>query len=109
MKNKLKKAVSRFRALFPSRLPQGVTEFETWSDSIIELYGAPNNDSVKFSIAVMVLHLPSTTAYKSKEFFGRSLYKAMSNQVVSQVIQDLKTKQEQAKQAEAAASNVQAI
>ena len=93
---KIKKLWARTRALFPSKLPVGLTEFNTWSDSIIELYNAPNNDSVKFSLAVMVLHLPPTTAYKSKEYFGRSLTKGAANEVASYVMQDLKTKQQEA-------------
>lgn len=81
-------------AFFPSPLPRGMTEFKTWSSSIISTYNLPDNDSVRFSLAVMVLHLDSTNAFKPKRFFGLSALKGMSNQVVSQVIQDLKAKQQ---------------
>lgn len=84
----------RLLAFFPTKLPSGLQEFDMWAEDIIDLYQAPNNDSVKFTLAVMVLHLDSTTAYKPKEYFGRSLFKGMANQVVSQIIQDLKTKQQ---------------
>lgn len=94
--NKLKHFFNRIRAFFPTPLPQGLAEFETWSESVINLAGAPNNDSVKFALAVQVLHLDSTISHKPKEFFIRSLRKAMSNQIVSQVINDLKAKQQEA-------------
>lgn len=94
--SKLKLLIERIAALFPSRLPQGLAHFEQWAESIIKMAGAPNNDSVKFTLAVQVLHLETTISHKAKEFFIRSLRKAMSNQVVSQVINDLKAKQAEA-------------
>lgn len=102
MKNFLKKLL----ALIPTRLPQGLSEFESWSNEIISLYGSPNNDSVKFSLAVMILHLDSTTSHKPKAYFGRALRKAASNQVVSQVINDLKDKQAKALEASKATEPV---
>lgn len=110
MKAKLKKVLSLLKACLPSPLPVGLTQYEEWSNEVIELAGAPNNDSTKFTVAVMILHLDSTAAYKPKIFFVKSLKKAMSNQTVSQIIQDLKTKQaeelEAAKRTEANAITV---
>jgi hypothetical protein len=106
---KVKKAARRIRALFPSPLPKGMVEFDTWAAEIIDIYGVPNNDSFRFSLAVQVMHLDATTAYKSKEFFGRSLYKAMSNQICANIIQELKEKQKAAEAAaKTAASDVKA-
>lgn len=93
MKKKLKLFFDKLLAFIPHPLPQGLTEYQTWSDSIISLYGLPNNDSVKFSIAVMILHLGENHAYVSKALIGKKLMKAAANQIVSQVIQDLKHKQ----------------
>lgn len=85
----------RLYAFVPTRLPQGLTEFNTWSDDILDIYGIPNNDSTKFTLAVMVLHLPPQQAYKAKEYFGRSLWKAAAAEVVANVIQTLKQKQQE--------------
>lgn len=80
-------------------LPQGISAFEPWAADIIKKAGLPDNDSVKFSVAVMVLHLPSECASKPKSYFIRCLQKAAANQVVSQIIQDLKAKQDAAQKA----------
>jgi hypothetical protein len=114
----MRKFLLRLMAYLPSKLPQGKAEFETWSDSIIETFGMPNNDSVKFALAVSILHLDSTSAYKPKIYFGKTLIKGAASQVAGAVMQDLKEKQqalaaEEAKkqaeataQTESAASNV---
>lgn len=85
--------LKRLLAHLPSKLPQGLTDFETWATDIIETYGMPNNDSVKFALAVQILHLPATAAYKPKAYFGHTLIKGAASQVAGQVMQDLKAKQ----------------
>jgi hypothetical protein len=59
-------------------------------DSIIELTDLPDNDSMRFSLSTMVLHLSSTSGYKSKEFFIRSLYKAAANQIAAAKLHEIK-------------------
>ncbi len=107
---KIKQVLERIRSFFPETLPQGLTHAEAWIDSIIRMAKLPNNDSIRFAVAVKVLHLAETDCYKSKEFFVRALKKAAANQVVSQIINDLKAKQQaeqQAAQAAAAAATVE--
>jgi len=84
----------------PSKLPQGMTEFETWAKSIIDTYQMPDNESVRFALASAVLHLPATAAYTSKAYFGKILLKGASSQVSYQVMEDLKTKQKEQQEAE---------
>lgn len=103
MKEKIKRLLRKVLAMLPSRLPSGVSEFEAWSVDIIDLYEAPNNDSIRFALATMILHAGAQDAYKSKHFFGISLRKSMANQVAAAVMQDLKTKQQEAIAREAAA------
>src|ERR1700733_11205835 len=91
---KIKNVLARIRAYFPSTLPQGVTECHKWCDEIIQMAGLPNNDSVRFALCVKILHLGETECNKAKEYFVRALKKAAANQVVSQIINDLKAKQE---------------
>jgi hypothetical protein len=86
----LKRIGQRIGALFPTRLPIGMTEFDEWAKSIIELTDLPDNDSMRFSLSTMVLHLSSTSGYKSKEFFIRSLYKAAANQIAAAKLHEIK-------------------
>lgn len=88
------KALKRLLARIPTRLPQGVTEFEKWSDDIIDLYDMPNNDSIKFALAVSIMHLKPTESHVPKSYFGATLQKGASTQVAHQVMQDCKTRQE---------------
>lgn len=77
----------------PRKLPQGVTEFNAWANAIIEEYGLPDNDSVKFMLATMILHAKEDAAFLSKEYFGYRALKSAANQVAAGVMQDLKDKQ----------------
>lgn len=105
----VKKSIKKLLFLFPSRLPVGMTEFDTWAASIIEAYDMPNNDSIKFALASMIPYVSSESkieinllviklnisscAYKSKHFFGQALQKSASNQVAGGIMQELKQKQ----------------
>ena len=116
---KLKKAWLRFISIFPSRLPVGMQEFNTWADDIIFAYDLPDNDSLRFGLATAILHLESSakieinfgiikltipsSAFKSKRYFAQIMLKGASNQVASGVMQDLKFKQQEAIAKEAAA------
>ena len=82
-----------FLSIFPSKLPQGVSDFESWASGIIQAYGSPDNDSVRFALAVQIMHLSPTSAYKPKAYFGLVLLKGAATQVAGQVMQDLKAKQ----------------
>jgi hypothetical protein len=78
----------------PSPLPVGVTEFHAWADKVIEAAGAPNNDSVKFALATMILHAGPQDAEKPLSYFILSLKKSMANQVAAGIMQELKAKQQ---------------
>lgn len=101
--SKANRALRQIKAYLPGKLPVGVEEFNAWSDEVLDLYGAPNNDSFKFALATMILHAGEASSYLPKHYFGARLRKAMINQVVSQLIQDVKKKQQ-----EAAAQSAQA-
>ena len=105
--DKLKRFSARILSYLPTSLPVGMTEFDKWSDSVIALSPLPNNSSSKFTVAVMIPHLDSTTARKPKAYFVRALHKAAANQIAYSIIQELKAKQaEQEKTAAATAQNV---
>ncbi len=87
----------RLLSYYPTPLPVGLSEFETWADSIIELSGEfADKDSMKYAIASNLIHLPHTKAKVPKAYFVNTLRKAAANQVASQVFQDIKIKQQQA-------------
>jgi hypothetical protein len=92
----IKNSYVRIRGRFAEPLPLGLTEFNDWSNSIILAYDLPGNDSTYFTLAVMILHMPAGLDAYPKCKVAAQVRKAMSNQVVSQVIQDLKAKQEAA-------------
>lgn len=115
--SKISKFFRYIRAYFPTRLPIGDTQFNAWAQDIIDLYGLPQNDTARFALCAMVLHLDSTRFRKPKRYFGLAGLKSLSNQTVHMVMQDIKTaaiaaaEAEQkanaaAKQAEATATTV---
>lgn len=65
----------------------------------MELSGSPSNDSVKFGLASMIMHAPSTAAFKSKHYFVLLLRKSMANQVGAGMMQELKARQQEALEA----------
>lgn len=107
--NKIKLKLAKARQYVPTRLPIGLTDFHLWADDIIVVNGLPSNDSVRFALATMVLHLEAvskielnflffkiqifTSAYKSKQFFAQGLLKSAANQVAAGHMHDLKEKQ----------------
>lgn len=93
----------RIIALLPTKLPQGLTEFEVWASSIIKTYEMPDNPSIRFALATQILHLPATASHMAKSYFGKALMKGAASQVAGAVMQDLKEKQAQAMKLEAEA------
>jgi hypothetical protein len=94
--NKIKNFFVKLTHFLPTKIPTGIAEFESWSSSIIKTYGFPDNDSVRWALAVKILHDGETKALRAKRYFYLAMHKSMANQVVSQVIQDIKTKQQDA-------------
>lgn len=93
----------------PTRLPRGIPEFEIWSKSLIDTYGFPDNDSVRFMFAAMIMHTGQTDAYKPKRFFALSGLAAASKEVAHAKMVELKEAQETRARAEAAAKASPAI
>ncbi len=108
---KLNKIVNKLLSYFPTSLPVGLTEFNKWADSIIELSGKfADEDSMKWAISSQIMHLGPQRSSVPKNYFVQSLRKAAANQVAGQVFQDIKTKQDNMrKQAEATADTQPAI
>jgi hypothetical protein len=91
----MKHVIKRILSKFPTDLPVGLTEFNKWADSIIELSGEyADRDSMRFAIASQVIHLPHTVSSKPKDYFVRAMRKAAANQIASAVFQEIKLAQQ---------------
>jgi hypothetical protein len=76
-------------------LPIGRTQFMEWSDRIIQ--GAmveAETDSLRFSLAAMLMHLGPTEAMREDGYFILSLRKAAVNQTAHAIMTELKEAQE---------------
>lgn len=88
-------------SFLPSKLPVGMTEFNSFANDVIELAGEfADRDSMRFAIASMVIHLDSKRGSVPKRQLVNMLRKSAANQVASQVFQELKQKQLDAQKAE---------
>lgn len=116
----IKKSVVKVRNLMPSPLPRGMAEFDAWALSIIDTYDFPNNDSVRFALATMIIHAGPQDDARPKHLFAQAVRASMSKQIAGAQFQDIKQRQIEAQKAEAAklaeatansavASNVQPI
>ncbi len=78
-------------------LPIGLSEFDAWAAKIIARAGIPDNDSTRFALSTMVLYVEQSVDSVPADYFVSRLRKGAANQTVSQVMQDLKEKQEKQK------------
>jgi hypothetical protein len=96
-------------AFFPTRLPTGVQEFETWAGSVLALAtyigNIPDNESTRFTLASMVPHQKSERAYISKMTFVNLIVKAAANQIAGNYMYEVKEAHKQ-RQAQEAANTV---
>jgi hypothetical protein len=93
MNDETKKTVDNSNTETLTLLPVGIEEFNAWSDDIINLAGAPANDSLKFALAAMILSLPPGEDKYAKADIVKRVRKGMANQVASHVMWELKEKQ----------------
>lgn len=98
---KLKKFIKRQRARFPSPVPVGMAEFDTWASDIIDTYSLPDNNSIKFALATMIMHSGPTDAFKSKHYFMLMVKASMSKQIASAQFQEIKLRQQKLAEQEA--------
>lgn len=106
---KINNFIQRQLDRIPTRLPNGMVEFETWSKSLIDTYGFPDNDSVRFMFAAMIMHTGQTDAYKPKRFFALSGLAAASKEIAHAIMVELKEAQERRAKAEATGSGLVSI
>lgn len=88
--NKLKTLLQLILGFFPTPVPIGMTTYKAWTDSIISLYGLPDNNSVRWAIASVVLHLGPQAAFRSKFFFYCTIRAGAAKQIAGAVFQEIK-------------------
>lgn len=91
----------RLLSYFPTKLPHGMAEFERWSKDIISLSRAPDNESTRFAVAVMILHMDAGEDSKPKHWFVKKLNKAACNELANKIAMDLKEAQKKRQEEEA--------
>lgn len=96
----MKQLLKRLLSYLPTPLPVGTPQFDKFADDIIELAGSyADRDSMRFAIASILIHADAKIGALSKQYFVVRLRKSASNQIASQVFQDIKTKQQEAQKA----------
>lgn len=72
-------------------LPVGIAEFDVWSDRIISGTLLPaDNDSMKFALSTMLLHLGPQEDHREDAYFIHSLRKSAVNQIAHAKMKELK-------------------
>lgn len=72
-------------------LPMGIEEFEDWSNRIISGTLLPaDNDSMKFALATMLLHLGPQEDHREDAYFIHTLRKSAINQIAHAKMKELK-------------------
>ncbi len=91
----IKRFYNQVRGFFPSPLPTGVSEFNSWVDSIAYTYQLPTSDqdSLRFSLASQVMHLGPTVASKPKYYFALALRAGAAKQIAGNAFYEVKQNQ----------------
>lgn len=103
--NKVKKFLSKIRGRFDSPLPVGMSEYETWVQSIIDTYNPPGTDrDVKWIVSNEVLTLSPGTISKPKFYFYSRVRSAAAKQIAGAHFVKIKEEQKAADKAAAEAT-----
>lgn len=97
---RLRKILELVLSYVPTKLPVGMAAHDEWAKSIISMTSVPDNDSTRFALASMVMHLSPTSSKKAAQYFIRALDKGAANEVAHAVLMKLKDKQDAARKAE---------
>lgn len=97
---RLSNLIKRISSYFPTKLPLGMSDFETWSNTIISLLGPGLEnipaDDIKFVLTTNLQRLGPDEDKRSIQYFVRVIRAAAIKQVSAQVFQDVKLRQAEA-------------
>lgn len=96
--------IKKLLGKFPSKLPVGMDELDSFTSDILSTYHLPDKPSYRHAVANMIMHLGPTISHAPKSYFAKSIIKAMANQVAFEKIQQI-SKEEKEKAAELAAQS----
>jgi hypothetical protein len=82
----MKRFLNWIFSFVPRKLPTGMTSFNSWVASIVELSGLPSNDTTRKLAATFILRVPTTIAFLSHRTISNQLIKAAANQVAAEVL-----------------------
>jgi hypothetical protein len=93
---KVKRLGRQLKGLFPSRVPTGMHEFDVWANDIVSTYAMPTEsyNSLKFTLATIIMHLGPSDAYKSKFWFALMINAAAAKQIAGAKFQEVKQEQQ---------------
>lgn len=85
---------------FPTKIPVGLTDFNAWLDSIVELTGPiADADSIRWVVANEIMRLSPGRDRVAKQTLVRILRKFAANQLAAHTVNEIKQRQEDAKKA----------
>lgn len=97
MKSKvyLPKFYNYLKSYLPTKLPTGMTEFNSWMESVLELAGPiADRESMVWLISHEIMHIKSGTDAVPKRYFVKVLRKFAANQLAAATVNDLRAKKE---------------
>lgn len=93
----MKRLLAKILSHFPTSLPIGMTEYNIWLDSIVELAGPiADVDSLKWVISNEIMRLKPGQCRVPKHLFVKLLRKYAANQLAAFKVIELKEKQQAA-------------
>lgn len=99
---KVKKVLKLIRARYPSPLPVGMSEFNAWYASFVDLYDdlpTKDEDSIKNVLASNIINLGHQTVALPKYHFYMILKASAAKQIAGEVFQEIQIKHREARKA----------
>ncbi len=93
--NKIVKFAKKLMGYFPSPLPVGMTEFESWAASIADLYdleSIADMRSIRYALSTMIISSGEVSAYMPKRKFALMVRTGAAKQIAGAVFQDIQAK-----------------
>lgn len=98
----MKRLLTRILSYLPTSLPVGVSEFESWADSVLALSGLTiTRESAHQALANMIIHAgpmkgsDTPRSHISKNHFVKGLRKGAANQIASHIFYELQKELEE--------------
>lgn len=84
-------------------LPVTEEQLNSFVKDLVNLFGLPDTDDTYETICTMIMHMPQTACRAPRSFFGDSVLKSMTNQIVFTKLREFSAKRKQAETPQAEA------